>query len=222
MVQPRFWKNIVLKLSLLLAACGMSTMMFVESASAHGYIESPTSRAYLCKQRINTDCGQIQYEPQSVEGPGSFPQSGPPDGKIASGGVRGDFWQLDVQNADRWQKVNMQGGKVTFKWYLTAPHRTKEWKYFITKTNWNPNKPLSRADLDPVPFCYYNAGNTIPSNTVVHECNVPTDRSGYHLILGVWEIADTGNAFYQVMDVNFVHNRWESKKWQIAGMISAI
>lgn len=36
--------------------------------------------------------------------------------------------------------------------------------------------------------------------------NVHTDRSEYHLILAVWEIADTGNAFYQVIDVNLVNN----------------
>lgn len=35
---------------------------------------------------------------------------------------------------------------------------------------------------------------------------MPTDRNGYHLILAVWEIADTGNAFYQVIDVNLVNN----------------
>ncbi|CAK8743194.1 GlcNAc-binding protein A [Sodalis praecaptivus] len=29
-------------------------------------------------------------------------------------------------------------------------------------------------------------------------------RSGYHVILAVWEVADTGNAFYQVIDVDFV------------------
>ncbi|MGV2805610.1 chitin-binding protein, partial [Clostridium perfringens] len=33
-------------------------------------------------------------------------------------------------------------------------------------------------------------------------CNVPS-RTGYQVILAVWEIADTGNAFYNVIDVNF-------------------
>ncbi|WP_425484699.1 lytic polysaccharide monooxygenase [Kroppenstedtia pulmonis] len=196
---------------MLLMLAGM--VVFADSADAHGYIESPASRAYQCKQGQNSDCGRIQYEPQSVEGPGSFPQSGPPDGKIAGAGV---FPELDVQTEDRWAKVTINGGKNTFRWYLTAPHSTKEWKYYITKKDWNPNKPLTRTALEPEPFCYYYDGGAKPSPNTAHECNVPTDRSGYHLILGVWEIADTTNAFYQVLDVNLVNNRnsgGASKEW---------
>lgn len=37
---------------------------------------------------------------------------------------------------------------------------------------------------------------------MTHKVNVPTDRSGYHVILAVWDIDDTANAFYQVIDVN--------------------
>lgn len=194
-----------IKGSTLLITCGMMLLMavgfilFADSASAHGYIESPKSRAYLCKQGENINCGPVQYEPQSVEGPGTFPKFGPPDGQIAGAGV---FPDLDVQKVDRWKRVNLKGGKNTFQWHLTAPHRTTEWKYYITKKNWDPNKPLSRDALELEPFCYINDAGKKPSTTVTHECNVPTDRSGYHLILGVWEIDDTQNAFYQVIDVN--------------------
>ncbi|WP_346010319.1 lytic polysaccharide monooxygenase [Paenibacillus sp. SYP-B3998] len=179
------------------------TRIFAGNASAHGYLESPASRSSLCQQGQNTNCGQIQYEPQSLEAIGSFPQSGPEDGKIAGAGK---YPELYAQTPDRWKKVTMNGGKNTFTWHLTARHATSEWKYYITKKGWDPNKPLARADLDPTPFCYVNDGGAIPGQTVNHECNVPTDRSGYYLILGVWEIADTGNAFYNVIDVNLVNN----------------
>lgn len=59
---------------------------FFRKASAHGYVESPASRSYLCKQGVNVNCGPIQYEPQSVEGIGGFPQLGPSDGQIAGAG----------------------------------------------------------------------------------------------------------------------------------------
>ena len=36
---------------------------------------------------------------------------------------------------------------------------------------------------------------------VKHTCNVP-NRSGYQVILAVWDIGDTANAFYNVIDVN--------------------
>ncbi|WCF07001.1 lytic polysaccharide monooxygenase [Paenibacillus thiaminolyticus] len=180
-----------------------ASAIFADSASAHGYIESPASRAYQCKLGMNTNCGQVQYEPQSVEAKGNFPVSGPADGHIAGGGI---FAPLDEQSADRWNKVKMQGGTNTFQWHLTAPHKTTEWKYYITKKDWDPNKPLTRADLEPVPFCTIQEGGKVPPSTVTHECSVPTDRSGYHLILGVWEIADTGRAFYQVIDVDLVND----------------
>src|SRR5258708_1063390 len=38
------------------------------SASAHGYIDSPPSRQAQCAQGLLA-CGDIKYEPQSVEGP---------------------------------------------------------------------------------------------------------------------------------------------------------
>ncbi|PGC21798.1 chitin-binding protein [Bacillus wiedmannii] len=194
-------KKVMLSGSILLT--GLLTFGFSEKASAHGYVESPASRSYLCKQGVNVNCGSIQYEPQSVEGIGGFPQLGPSDGQIAGAG---HFPALDVQTVDRWKKVTLNGGTNTFKWKLTAPHSTKEWKYYITKKDWNPNKPLSRSDLDLVPFYVKNDGGARPGTSVTHEANVPTDRNGYHLILAVWEIADTGNAFYQVIDVNLVNN----------------
>ncbi|MFU0789913.1 MAG: lytic polysaccharide monooxygenase [Virgibacillus proomii] len=207
MIESRFWNRVRIKVSTLFAFLGfmliglVGSMIVADSASAHGYIESPASRAVLCKQGLNKNCGQVQYEPQSVEGKGSFPQDGPADGQIASGGV---FANLNEQSTDLWHKVTMKGGKNTIKWYLTAPHATSEWKYYITKKDWDPNKPLSRAVLEPIHSI--NDGGKRPPNNIIHEVILPKDRSGYHLILGVWEIADTGNAFYQVIDVNLVND----------------
>ncbi|WP_309303864.1 lytic polysaccharide monooxygenase [Brevibacillus laterosporus] len=194
------WKTVFGKSSIafgITLAAMAGTMVFAGSASAHGYIESPTSRALLCKQGQNVGCGQIQYEPQSVEGVGNFPQSGPKDGEITGAGK---YKELFVQTDSRWKKVDMEGGKNTFTWYLTAPHSTGDWKYYITKKDWNPNKPLGRNDLELI--ATFNDGGKVPPKSVSHVVNVPTDRSGYHIILGVWEIADTGNAFYQAIDVN--------------------
>ena len=136
-------KKVMLSGGILLT--GLLTFGFSENASAHGYVESPASRSFLCKQGVNVNCGPVQYEPQSVEGIGGFPQLGPSDGQIAGAG---HFPALDAQSVDRWKKVTLNGGTNTFKWKLTAPHSTKEWKYYITKKDWNPNKPLTRSDLD--------------------------------------------------------------------------
>lgn len=56
-------------------------------ASSHGYTDLPISRQKLCQNGTVTNCGDIQWEPQSVEAPRSFPVSGPADGQICNGGV---------------------------------------------------------------------------------------------------------------------------------------
>ncbi|MBB3111197.1 chitin-binding protein [Paenibacillus phyllosphaerae] len=191
----------------LLIAGGILTLMMVAlllfaagKASAHGYIENPGSRAALCKSGANVDCGNIVYEPQSLEAPKGWPAAGPADGKIAS--AAGAFPKLDEQSATRWSKVNISAGPITFQWKLSAMHATASWKYYITKEGWNPNAPLSRDSFNLTPFCSINYGGVQPPSNYASSCNVPV-RTGYHVILAVWEVADTANAFYNVIDVNF-------------------
>lgn len=186
----------------------------VENAEAHGYIKSPESRSYkasLEKQTLGYTLafekyGSVINSPQSVEGAKGFPAGGPADGKIASGnGGSGQIdFVLDQQSSTRWNKVNMTGGIQSFTWYYTAPHATSKWHYYITKKDWDPNKPLSRSDLEPLTVVPHDG--SAASNNLTHQVDVPTDRNGYHIILGVWDVADTANAFYQVIDVNLQNN----------------
>ncbi|MBJ6360147.1 lytic polysaccharide monooxygenase [Paenibacillus sp. GCM10012307] len=187
-------------LSLIMALVSTLFVIAPSTTSAHGYVEGPASRAALCKSGQNTNCGSIVYEPQSLEAPKGFPAAGPADGKIAS--ANGAFPELDQQSATRWAKVNLSSGQNSFTWKFTANHRTANWKYYITKTNWNPNAALTRNSFDLTPFCTDNYNATQPPSTYTSNCNVPS-RSGYHVILAVWEIFDTANAFYNVIDVNF-------------------
>ncbi|WP_443255991.1 lytic polysaccharide monooxygenase [Xenorhabdus sp. IM139775] len=193
-----------MKKSLLLAGLtAFGTIPFssiAEPNSNHGYIDTPPSRALLCQKGINKNCGSIMYEPQSVEGPKGFPQGGPPDGQIASGGVS-QFKQLNEQSAGRWHHVTINKGINQFKWTITARHSTTSWQFFITKPDWDPNKPLTRAQFDLKPFCEHFDHGKKPDKVVSINCDVP-ERSGYHVILGVWTIADTDNAFYQVIDAD--------------------
>ncbi|AIY41454.1 Chitin binding protein [Collimonas arenae] len=170
------------------------------TAQAHGYVDAPKSRAFMCKAQENTACGAIQYEPQSVEGAKGFPDAGPADGAIAAGGLA-QFAELNEQTPTRWKKVALTTGANDFNWYFTAGHMTQDWRYYITKQGWNPSQKLSREAFDLQPFCVIKGGFAPGSNThAKHRCNIPADRSGYHVILSTWNIADTGNAFYQVID----------------------
>lgn len=182
-----------------------------KEVSAHGYVSTPISRGYqgqldsrvLGWTQAHAIYGNVISNPQSLEYLKGFPERGPRDGRIASAegglGQIGDF-VLDNQSEDRWKKQDINTGNLNLQWTYTALHRTSKWHYYITKSGWNPNQPLSRDSFEKVSEVTHNG--TLPVINDVHSINIPEDRSGYHVILAVWDIADTANAFYNVIDVN--------------------
>lgn len=70
--------------------------------------------------------------------------------------------------------------------------------------------PLSRAAFDARPVAthqnsgrpYWSADDLVPPNPLVHHVTLPRGRTGYHVLPGVWEMADAPNAFYQVVDLD--------------------
>nr|WP_245341885.1 lytic polysaccharide monooxygenase [Enterococcus rivorum] len=186
-----------------------------DEAMAHGYVESPPARGYQGSLDKNTMGWTQAYEmygnvitnPQSLEAPKGFPQAGPADGRIASAngglGQISDF-VLDNTGVNRWKKTDIKSGMNTFTWKYTAPHSTTKWHYYMTKQGWNPDQPLARKDLELIGTVAHD--NSAASNNLSHKINVPTDRSGYNVILAVWDVADTPNAFYNVIDVNVKSN----------------
>lgn len=190
----------------------------------HGHVFSPASRAYFAWQEGRLDTGQLNQR----EAGKFFPkvQAGltdlfaptdimndlpPPDGKIASAN-QGNSEFLD-EPGTHWQKHDVLSSDVlTVSWNYTAAHLTRRWNYFITRPNWNPNQPLSRAQFEEAPFHQVQLGEQpfwshssalTPPQPTVHDLILP-ERTGYHVLLAVWEVADTANAFYQVIDLNFV------------------
>jgi N-acetylglucosamine-binding protein A len=94
----------------------------------------------------------------------------------------------------------MLPGTNTFDWQLTANHVTRDWRYFITKQNWDQTHPLTRDAFDLTPFCFVSGNFQNPPFQFSQTCNVPV-RSGYQIILGVWDVGDTTQSFYHVIDV---------------------
>ncbi|SFL85529.1 N-acetylglucosamine-binding protein GbpA [Rugamonas rubra] len=198
-----------------IAAC--CALLASAGASAHGFIDLPESRNLLCKQGGNGNCGAIQWEPQSVEGPSGFPARGPADEVLASAGLA-QFGELNEQTSSRWSKRQMQAGANVFRWQFTANHATRNWRYYITRADWNPNQKLGRAAFETTPFCVVDGGMRQPPKQVSHNCTVPP-RSGYQVILGVWEIGDTPNSFYNMVDVMFKDGATPAPQWSQAGAI---
>jgi predicted carbohydrate-binding protein with CBM5 and CBM33 domain len=174
----------------------------VVAAFGHGYTTSPMSRAKYCQDKVVANCGDIQWEPQSVEGLKGFPSAGPADGTICAGG-HARFSQLDDPRNGSWPTIRLTpGASYTFRWTLTAAHATTKFEYWVTRNGWTGRERLTRAWLEPAPFLTVPFGGQRPPFQVSHSGRLP-NKNGRHLILAVWTIHDTGNAFYQCSDVVF-------------------
>lgn len=182
---------------------GAAVLLTGMPAQGHGFSTDPTSRQALCADGKVSDCGAIEHEPQSVEGPKGFPEAGPKDGAICSAGKEG-FKQLDDPRGGDWPATELKAGADhTFKWSLTAMHSTTDFKFYVTKDGWDATKPLTRADLEEKPFYTEKLNGEQPPADWSGKGKLPEGKKGKHLILGVWTIADTANAFYACSDVKF-------------------
>ncbi|WP_053181290.1 N-acetylglucosamine-binding protein GbpA [Pseudomonas thivervalensis] len=205
----------------------LSAMAVSQSVWAHGYLEVPPSRALLCQKGENKNCGQAQYEPQSTgetfkgfpNGAGGAPLQGPIDGKIASGG-NALFSALDAQSATRWHLTEISDRNITFQWQYTAAHPATQYEYFITRDGWNPNEALKRASFDSAPFCTVDGGHQVPVGGAKQNCVIPDSKSGHHVILAVWTVDDTANAFYDPVDVNIIAEAALPGGWSPVGSIA--
>lgn len=118
-------------------------------------------------------CGDIKYEPQSVEGAKGQ--------QNCSAGIS-KFAELD-DDSKGW-KVQQVGNSVDFTWKNTAVHATENWQYFID------GKQVGNVD----------GGGQTPSTSVTHNIDL-SGLSGKKKLIGVWNIADTSNAFYSCVDL---------------------
>ncbi|WP_444950442.1 lytic polysaccharide monooxygenase [Micromonospora ureilytica] len=158
---------------LVAAGAVAATLTVAAPAQAHGYVSAPPSRQALCAQGRVPDCGQIKYEPQSVEGPKGL--------RSCNAGIS----QFAVLNDDSrgWPATSV-GSSLTFTWVNTARHATSNWEYWIGNT---------RVGV-------VNGNGQQPGATVSHNVNLG-GFTGRQKILAVWNISDTGNAFYSCIDV---------------------
>ena len=143
------------------------------AANAHGYIDTPASRQAQCAAGV-VQCGGIQWEPQSVEGP---------KGLMSCSGGNARFAELDDDNYG-WQVANV-GTNATFNWTITAAHSTATWEYFI-------NGQLVDS---------FDDGGARPPWNFSHNVDL-SGYSGHQTVLARWNVADTANAFYVCVDVN--------------------
>jgi predicted carbohydrate-binding protein with CBM5 and CBM33 domain len=151
----------------------LGSLLVASPASAHGYVSSPPSRQALCAQGKVKNCGEIQYEPQSVEGKKGL--------RSCSGG-NARFAVLD--NESKGWPATAVGRSVTFKWTFTARHATSNYEYYVGGTK----------------IASFNGNGQQPGQNVSHTVKLGS-RTGRQKVLAIWNIADTANAFYACIDL---------------------
>ncbi|MDF2705453.1 lytic polysaccharide monooxygenase [Nonomuraea muscovyensis] len=210
-----------------LAVALISTVLMVpRQAQAHGVTMFPGSRTFLCYQDGLRDNGQIiSYNPACAA---AVAQSGTtplynwfavlrsdgagrttgfiPDGQICSGGTGGpyDFSAYNAVRSD-WPLTHLtSGANIQVRHSNWAAH-PGSFVYYITKNGWNPNAPLKWSDLESFGSAVDPPQSGGPGGLNYYHWNVqlPSGKSGRHMIFIHWIRSDSQENFYSCSDVVF-------------------
>lgn len=195
-------------------------------AAAHGSMTDPVSRisacfaegpespkSAACKALVQAGGTQALYDWNEVNIPDAAGKHKQiiPDGKLCSAG-RAKYKGLDLPRKD-WPSSKVKAGAHAFSYKATAPHKGT-FELYITRTGYDPSKPLKWSDLEAKPFAKVKdpqlAGGEYKFNAKIPE------RTGRHLIYSVWQRSDSPEAFYTCSDVVFGGKQAAAPKAQSA------
>ena len=205
--------------SLQLTAAGVlvgTMVMAATPAYAHGSMENPVSRTYQCRFNDNVEnpttpacqaaknLGGTQpvydWNEVNIANAAGNHRAIIPDGKLCSAG-RDKYKGFDLPRSD-WQATSLtSGAQRTFTFHATAPHRGS-WELYVTKNGYDPNQPLRWDSLESTPFFRVDEP-PVSNNRYTFDVQLPSGKSGRHLIYLIWQRNDSPEAFYSCSDVVF-------------------
>lgn len=204
-------------------------------AQAHGTLSKPISRIYACRQDnpenpANPACAAARviggaqpfYDWAAINqaSANGNHRAVVPDGQLCSGGNR-KYRGLDLDRSD-WSTTPIRAdanGRYTFEFLGSAPHATREWKFYVTREGWKASDGLRWSDLEA--FC--TLGDVPLSEGGVYKLDCPLPRrTGQHVIYNTWQRSDSQEAFYTCADVRFEGGDvTPPPPWQDAGALTA-
>lgn len=123
-----------------------------------------------------------------------------PDGKLCSAGLS-RYQGLDLPRDD-WPVTTLTpGADLTFTYRGTIPHKGT-FRLFVTRDGYDPTAPLTWADLETKPFLTAK-DPAMRSGSYRIKGELPTGKTGRHLIYTIWENSDTPDTYYSCSDVIF-------------------
>lgn len=207
-------------------AAGLLTAISPSPASAHGAAMAPGSRTFLCWKDGLTSTGEIK--PNNPACAAAVNQSGAnslynwfsvlrsdaggrtvgfiPDGQLCSGGNSG-FSGYDLARND-WPLTHLTAGaQFSFK-YSNWAHHPGTFYFYVTRDSWSPTRPLAWSDLESTPFLTVtnppqNGGPGTNDGHYYFSGNLPSGKSGRHIIYSRWVRSDSQENFFGCSDVTF-------------------
>jgi chitin-binding protein len=184
-------------------------------AGAHGALESPLSRAAACgadstlsakaaacraAAKVSGSVMPGEWDNLRIANVAGKDRAVIPDGKLCSGGLAG-FKGLDLARSD-WPATTLKpGASHTFEYRGTIAHRGT-FRLYVTKSGYDPAKPLKWADLESKPFLKVTDPK-LADGSYIFKGRLPSGRAGRHLIYTIWQNSDTPDTYYSCSDVIF-------------------
>ncbi|MEU4339165.1 lytic polysaccharide monooxygenase [Micromonospora lupini] len=196
-----------------------------QPAAAHGAAMTPGSRTYLCWQDGLSQTGEIR--PNNPACSAAVAQSGTnslynwfsvlrsdaggrttgfiPDGQLCSGGNPG-YKGYDLPRTD-WPLTHLtSGSRLDFR-YSNWAHHPGTFYFYVTKDSWSPTRALAWSDLEEPFLTVTNPPQrgSVGTNDghYYFSGNLPSGKSGRHIIYSRWVRSDSQENFFGCSDVTF-------------------
>jgi predicted carbohydrate-binding protein with CBM5 and CBM33 domain len=196
-----------------------------QPAAAHGAAMTPGSRTYLCWQDGMSQTGEIK--PNNPACAAAVAQSGTnslynwfsvlrsdaggrttgfiSDGQLCSGGNTG-YRGYDLARTD-WPLTHLtSGARLDFK-YSNWAHHPGTFYFYVTKDSWSPTRALAWSDLEEPFLTVTNPPQrgSVGTNDghYYFSGNLPSGKSGRHIIYSRWVRSDSQENFFGCSDVTF-------------------
>jgi chitin-binding protein len=194
--------------------------------AGHGALTMPGSRTYLC--RIDGTHGSGDIVPGNPACADAVAEGGKqplwdwfgvlrsdgagrtrgfiPDGELCSAGT--DTYRAYDQPGADWPHTRLTAGAEVLLRYNAWAHHPGEFRLYVTRDGYDPEKPLTWDDLESEPFSVFqeespNGTDEVNDTPEYRWSAVLPDKSGRHLIYSVWERSDSAETFYGCSDVEF-------------------
>ncbi|WP_184914651.1 lytic polysaccharide monooxygenase auxiliary activity family 9 protein [Saccharothrix ecbatanensis] len=203
---------IVLIVSLL--AC---TFVWTPTASAHGTIVGPATRAYQCWQSWgsqHTNPAMQQQDPMCWQAfqanadtmwnwmsalrdglRGNF-QGSTPDGTLCSNNLSRNN---SLNNPGRWRTTSV-GSNFSVRLYDQASHGADYFRVYVSKNGFDPTtQRLGWGNLDLVT----QTGRYAPAQNISFNVQTNGTYRGHHVVFTIWQASHLDQAYMWCSDVNF-------------------